>query len=132
MKFLKWLGIILLFLIVVNFLGPMPSAPKYTKNLPAIPSEPAALEKYISDHESLYKLKPDNEARILWLHDSLKEKTEYAVVYIHGFSASQEEGDPVHYEFAQKLSSITRHDAAKELAKLLLNMAKTHKKNVQT
>jgi hypothetical protein len=24
------------------------------------------------------------------------------VVYLHGFSASQEEGDPVHYEFAQK------------------------------
>jgi hypothetical protein len=24
------------------------------------------------------------------------------VVYIHGFSASQEEGDPVHYTFAKK------------------------------
>ena len=35
-------------------------------------------------------------------NDSLKEKTEYAVVYLHGFSASQEEGDPVHYDFAKK------------------------------
>jgi len=102
MKFLKWLGILLLVLIVVNFLGPMPSSPKYTNDLPAVPSEPATLEKYIRDHEALHKLKPDNEARILWLYDSLKQKTEYAVVYIHGFSASQEEGDPVHYEFAQK------------------------------
>ena len=25
-----------------------------------------------------------------------------SVVYLHGFSASQEEGDPVHYDFAQK------------------------------
>jgi esterase/lipase len=60
------------------------------------------LEKYISGNEAAHKLKPDNEARILWFNDSTKEKTEYAVVYLHGFSASQEEGDPVHYEFAKK------------------------------
>ena len=102
MKFLKWLGIFLLLLIVVYFLGPQPAAPKFSKDLPDIPTEPAALEKYIKDHEAMHKLKPDNEARILWLNDSLKQKTEYAVVYLHGFSASQEEGDPVHYNFAQK------------------------------
>lgn len=102
MKFLKWLGIILFILIGVYFLGPSPSSPKYTKELPVVPAEPAALEKYILDHDALHKLKPDNEARILWLNDSLKQPTEYAVVYIHGFSASQEEGDPVHYDFAQK------------------------------
>jgi esterase/lipase len=102
MKFLKGLGIFLLLLIVVYFLGPQPTAPKFSKDLPAIPSEPTALEKYIKDNEAKHKLKPDNEARILWFNDSLKQKTEYAVVYIHGFSASQEEGDPVHYTFAQK------------------------------
>ena len=103
MKFIKGFGIFLLLLIMVYFLGPQPATPKYTKDLPVVPSDPSSLEKYIKDHEALHKLKPDNEARILWLHDSLKEKTEYAVVYLHGFSASQEEGDPVHYEFAQKL-----------------------------
>jgi esterase/lipase len=102
MKFLKWFGIFLLLLIVLYFSGPQPSTPKFTKDLPAIPADPVALEKYIKDHEAEHKLKPDNEARIIWLNDSLKEKTEYAVVYLHGFSASQEEGDPVHYEFAQK------------------------------
>ncbi len=102
MKFLKWLGIILLLLIVVYFLGPRPSSPHYSKELPSIPSEPVLLEKYISEKEKQHKLKPDNEARIIWANDSSKKKTEYAVVYIHGFSASQEEGDPVHYEFAQK------------------------------
>lgn len=102
MKLLKWLGIILLVLIIVYFLGPRPASPKFTKDLPAIPAEAAALEQYISNNEARHKLKPDNEARILWLNDSLKQKTEYAVVYLHGFSASQEEGDPVHYEFAQK------------------------------
>ncbi len=114
MKFLKWLGIFLLLLIVLYFFGPQPASPKFAKDLPAIPAEAAALEKYIKDHEAQYKLKPDNEARILWVNDSLKEKTEYAVVYLHGFSASQKEGDPVHYDFAQKFGCnlyLSRLDA---------------------
>jgi pimeloyl-ACP methyl ester carboxylesterase len=102
MKFLKWLAIILLVLIIVYFLGPQPSTPAYISDLPDVPGEATSLEQYISKNEATHKLKPDNEARILWLNDSLKEKTEYAVVYLHGFSASQEEGDPVHYNFAQK------------------------------
>ena len=114
MKFLKWLAIILLLLIVIYFVGPKPSTPKYTKDLPAIPAEASALEQYIKTNEATHKLKPDNEARILWLDDSVKSKTEYAVVYLHGFSASQEEGNPVHYEFAQKFGCnlyLSRLDA---------------------
>jgi esterase/lipase len=114
MKFLKWFGIFLLLLIVVYFSGPQPASPKFSKELPTVPPEPAALEKYIKDHETQHKLKPDNEARIWWLNDSLKEKTEYAVVYLHGFSASQEEGDPVHKEFAKKFGCnlfLSRLDA---------------------
>jgi pimeloyl-ACP methyl ester carboxylesterase len=114
MKFLKWLGIILLLLIVIYFLGPKPSNPKYIKNLPAVPANPAQLEEYIKATETRHKLKPDNEARILWLNDSVKQKTEYSVVYLHGFSASQEEGDPIHYEFAQKFGCnlyLSRLDA---------------------
>lgn len=102
MKFLKWTAFILLLLIIAYFMGPRPSFPKYAKELPLVPSEPALLEKYISDHEALHKLKPGNDARIVWLNDSLKKKTEYAVVYLHGFSASREEGDPVHISFAKK------------------------------
>jgi pimeloyl-ACP methyl ester carboxylesterase len=102
MKFLKWTAFILLLLIITYFLGPKPSPPKYAKELPAVPSEPSLIEKYISDHEALHKLKPNNEARIVWMNDSLKDKTPYAVVYLHGFSASQEEGDPVHISFAKK------------------------------
>jgi len=83
-------------------MGPKPSAPLLSNQLPIIPAGSADLEKYIYEHEALHKLKPDNEARIVWLNDSLKQPTEYAIVYIHGFSASQEEGDPVHYEFAKK------------------------------
>jgi len=102
MRFIRWFGVILFLLIFIYFLGPQPATPKYSLQLPKLPAAAAELEKYIADNEAKHKLKPDNEARILWFNDSTKEKTEYAVVYLHGFSASQEEGDPVHYEFAQK------------------------------
>jgi esterase/lipase len=102
MKFLKWLGLTLLVLIIVYFLGPKPSHPNYTKELPVIPAEASALEEYIANQEAKHKLKPDNEARITWFRDSARQKTEYAIVYLHGFSASQEEGDPLHYELSQK------------------------------
>jgi esterase/lipase len=102
MRFLKWFGIFLLVLIITYFLGPQPPTPKYNNELPNIPSDAMQLEQYITNNEAKHKLKPDNEARILWFNDSTKEKTEYAVVYLHGFSASQEEGDPVHYQFAKE------------------------------
>lgn len=114
MKFLKWLGLTLLVLIIVYFLGPKPSNPHYTKELPAIPAEASALEAYIAKQEAKYKLKPDNEARITWFNDSARQKTDYAIVYLHGFSASQEEGDPLHYELAQKFGCnlyLSRLDA---------------------
>jgi len=104
MKFFKWLGIIALVLIILYFLGPKPDTPKYVKQLPVVPAEPALLEKYIRDGEALHKLKPDNEARIIWQNDSLRQKTKYAVIYLHGFSASQEEGDPVHTLFAKQFA----------------------------
>ena len=102
MRFLKWLGILLLILIIVYFLGPQPATPKYNNQLPVIPSDALLLEKYIADNEATHKIKPDNEARIIWYNDSTKVKTEYVVVYLHGFSASQKEGDPVHKDFAKK------------------------------
>lgn len=102
MKFLKWLAIILLVFIVVYFLGPKPKHPNYSNTLPTIPAESAALTDYINKEEQSHKIKPDNEARIIWFNDSTKAITDYAVVYIHGFSASQEEGDPVHIDFAKK------------------------------
>lgn len=73
MRFIKWLGIVLVILIIIYFLGPQPSTPKYNNQLPAIPANAEQLEKYISDNESKHKLKPDNEARIIWF-DSTKEK----------------------------------------------------------
>ncbi|XOV92662.1 MAG: alpha/beta hydrolase [Bacteroidota bacterium] len=90
-----------LVLILVYALGPSPTTPKWSKEMPIVPENPEELEAYIANQEGKHKIKPDNEARIVWF-DSLKRKTEYSVIYLHGYSASQEEGDPVHQDFAKK------------------------------
>ena len=60
------------------------------------------LDAWIAEKESkIESLKSDNEATIFWVNDSVV-KTEYAVVYLHGLSASRMEGNPVHYEFAKR------------------------------
>ncbi len=100
MKFVKGLGIIILILIVVYFLGPHPSSPALTKELPPVPGI-AMLDQYVQQKEAAHRLKPDNHARIIWAADSLPQKTPFAMVYLHGFSASQEEGDPVHMQLAK-------------------------------
>jgi pimeloyl-ACP methyl ester carboxylesterase len=46
--------------------------------------------------------KKDNEAKIVWADPNKKEKTEYVLVYLHGFSASWKEGYPVNFDFAKR------------------------------
>lgn len=82
-------------------MGPRPDAAVYSTTMPAVPEDAIALEHFISENESKHKIKPDNEARIVW-HDSSKNKTAYSIVYLHGFSASQKEGDPVHRRLANE------------------------------
>jgi esterase/lipase len=102
MKARKWLIGSLFFLAALYAVGPKPSTPLYDPILPVVPAEATALEQFVSAQEANHILKKDNEARIIWNNDSTKEMTEYAVVYLHGFSASQEEGDPVHINFAKQ------------------------------
>lgn len=87
------------FIFAIYFFGPKPDHAVFNKALPNVPQTPDELEAYIRQNELQHQLKPDNEARIIW-NDSTRRKTEYAVVYLHGFSASQKEGDPVHRRFA--------------------------------
>lgn len=101
----KWWIIIPLILVIAYFAGPKPPTPTLDPSLPAIPADPVQLQHYISVNESKHKLRPDNEARIIWANDSLKSRTPYAILYLHGFSASQGEGEPVHRNVAKKFGS---------------------------
>ena len=97
----KWLLLIPVLLIIVYLAGPSPATPKYNPDMPSVPAAPGALQTYIRDNEAQHKLKPDNQARIIWADDTIMNKTEYALVYLHGFSSSQGEGDSVHRYIAR-------------------------------
>lgn len=113
-----WFRIVLILiavLFIIYLLGPHPEAPVYAVEMPDVPAQANALEKYVSTNEAQHKIKPNNEARIVWFNDSMKNKTEYAIVYLHGFSASQEEGRPIHTNIAKEfgcnlyLSRLAEH-----------------------
>jgi pimeloyl-ACP methyl ester carboxylesterase len=87
---------------VVYMLGPKPHEPTLDPTPTTISIPLDSLDGWIAQQESRVKnLKPNNESTIFWVHDSIV-KTEYAVVYLHGLSASRMEGNPVHYEFAKR------------------------------
>ncbi|MBS1578171.1 MAG: alpha/beta fold hydrolase [Bacteroidetes bacterium] len=126
MRWVKKIVTIVSILLIIYLLGPKPQTPIYNINLPIVPDNSAALINYIQANEAAHKIKPDNEARIIWNNDSLKQKTEYAIVYLHGFSASQEEGNPVHKNIAKQfgcnlyLARLSQHgiDTTDELQNL--------------
>lgn len=60
------------------------------------------LELQINNAEAQVEyLKPDNESRILWANTDSLYKTEYVLLYLHGFSASPKEGYPINYDFGK-------------------------------
>lgn len=99
MRWIKRLLVLVVVVGVVYALGPSPKTPVYAKDWPNVPPL-AKLEDWVQAKEQSVKLRPDNEARIVWANDSARSKTPYSIVYLHGFSASQEEGDPTHREAA--------------------------------
>jgi len=99
----KIFSIIVLIIGGAYLLGPKPEKPKYDNKFPKVSSNLAFIADSISKSEmERGNIKPDNEAKIIFANDSLKNKTEWALVYIHGFSASEKEGDPINREFAKR------------------------------
>lgn len=93
--------IALLILIAAYLLGPEPPEPELNMHLPSVPASMQGIENYIHKKEQELPVRSDNESRILWAGDSVKERTDYCLLYLHGFSASWYEGYPVHKEFAR-------------------------------
>lgn len=100
MRLLKIVILSILALVGIYFLGPKPPTPIFNAVLPTVASI-NELDNYVAEMESKHAIKPNNTAKIIWA-DSTKTQTEYAIVYLHGFSASQMEGDPVHQNIAKK------------------------------
>ncbi len=124
MRLIK-IGILaLIALFGIYFLGPKPADPVFNDQLPTVATI-NSLDQYVAEMESKHAIKPNNEAKIIWA-DSSKTQTDYAIVYLHGFSASQMEGDPVHQNIAKQfncnlyLARLAEHgiDTTEELMNL--------------
>lgn len=103
MKIIKITSVILLLLGLAIILGPRQ---KYApaKLLDTDISAPMdSLEALVAAREAAVPgLKPGNQAAVVWADPVKKQKTEYALVYLPGFSASHEEGAPIHTDFARR------------------------------
>lgn len=89
-------------LLIIYFLGPKPKCPPLESSLPNLKLKLNDVEQYIAQQEAqITDLRPNNQARIIWANDSITE-TAYSIVYLHGFSASPMESDPVVFDIAKK------------------------------
>lgn len=102
MRIVKIVFATVLVMTIVYLFGPAPSKPIFSEVLPSIDST-INLDEYVHTMEQSHKTKQNNQARIIWA-DSTHKLTEYAIVYLPGFSASQMEGDPVHRQIAKKFN----------------------------
>jgi esterase/lipase len=102
----KWLAGVILAVLLVYSVGPRPAKPDFTIHETNLNSSLTDIERNLNQEEKTVKgIKPDNNARIIWADSSKKEKTKIVFLYLHGFSASQAEGDPVHKDLAKKYNA---------------------------
>ena len=95
--------VVLMALAVIFVMGPQTEKPTIDGKVPVVEQvvDLQVLKQEIDTKESITQfIKPDNASRILFA-DSIPSKTEYCLLYIHGFSASPHEGYPVNQDFAK-------------------------------
>jgi len=101
-KFLRIFLILIAVLIVAYLAGPKFPKPVLSNTLPSLNIETSGFESYLKNKEANLHIKPDNESKIFWANDSLKNKTEYCLLYLHGYAACWYEGNPVNQDFAKR------------------------------
>lgn len=78
-----------------------------------IPDRLSELEEYVRESEDrVDDLIPEARARIVWAGDR-KRKTSCSLVYLHGFRATHQEGDPTHFRVARSMGYnlyLSRHE----------------------
>lgn len=100
-RFFTITGLLLATLVVGYMLGPTAHPDGVKNELVKLDPDLVRLEKSVVESESRANLRPDNEARIIWADSLHKAKTPFSIVYIHGFTASWAEGDPIHKQLAE-------------------------------
>lgn len=104
MRAIKIISGILILLLATYFLGPKMPTPVLNTELPVIEGD---IGEYVTHLETIEKVKPGNEAKIIWANDSVHVPTEYVLLYLHGFSACRMEGFPVNEDFPKRYGCNT-------------------------
>jgi len=99
MRAIKIISGIIILLLATYFLGPQMPKPVLNTELPVVAGD---IGGYVTRLESAEKVRPGNEAKIIWANDSVHAQTEYVLLYLHGFSASRMEGFPVNEDFPKR------------------------------
>ena len=96
------LGAALLILAVLWIFGPRAVITNPPSELPEITT---SVDDYLANQESQVEgLKEGVQKGVIWAHPDEK-KTEYAVIYLHGFSSSRKEISPVTEDFAKEIDA---------------------------
>lgn len=93
--------LVIVVLAIIYFAGPKMPVMALSTELPVVPVTIDSLADYVRNEEARYPVKPDNGSIVLW-GDSAGQKTEYALLYLHGFSASRYEAYPVTHNFVKE------------------------------
>ena len=107
MKTLRSLSIFFLIVGSVYLIGPRVDNPELNLDKPYVPNILSDLEEWVNSREfNQGNVRPGNASKIIFNNsDSIPKKTRYSVLYLHGFSASGMEGDPVHRDIAKALGA---------------------------
>ena len=124
-KVLLIIATVLVILFLVVMLGPDQSFDSINPDIETLDIPLEEIEEYVAAAErKVQGIKEDNHSRIIWA-DSVR-KTDYAIVYLHGFSASPMESYPLHMDLAKRygcniyLPRLSQHGLSDEEAFLQL------------
>lgn len=105
MKKRYWIGGLIFATLVITYIaGPKLPEPVYDPALPRVPTSLDGIARDIAERESKKPVRPGNEAHIRFAGPA-GQKTEYAVVYLHGFGGSFQDGYPLNYRLADSLGA---------------------------
>jgi len=99
---------ILLVLAMAVMVGPRKSKPVLNKELPVITLTSSQVGQYVNSKEAAVpNIRPGNASQVVYVNDATREQTDYCLLYLHGFSASPEEGNPSHVNLGKTFGMNT-------------------------
>lgn len=105
MKVLRGFAIFFLLLGALYLVGPRVETPELNESPVSVPSNLMSLEQWITEKENaLGNVRSGNASQIIF-NDSVPKKTKFSVLYLHGFTASGREGEPVHRDIAKAIGA---------------------------